>query len=100
MVVLGDVHGVIAYERIFFDNNAAITPRCIGHGAIPYLPFPPDLLSPRRRHGAGAMGRHDLARNGGDSRRAPNGYLLLTLKGAELHEELYDELGRKRWANF
>jgi hypothetical protein len=96
----GHVHGVIAYERIFFDNNAAVTPRCIGHGAIPYLPFPPDLS----HLGDGTVRvqwvETDLARNGGDSRRAPNGYLLLTLKGAELHEELYDELGRKRWANF
>ena len=42
----------------------------------------------------------DLARNGGDSRRAPNGFLLLTLKGAEIKEEFYDELGRQRWSNF
>jgi len=96
----GHVHGVIAYERIFFDNNAAVTPRCIGHGAIPYLPFPPDLS----RLGDGTVRvqwvETDLARNGGDSRRAPNGFLTLTLRGAELHEQLFDELGRTRWSNF
>ncbi len=96
----GHVHGVIAYERIFFDNNNAVTPRCIGHGAIPYLPFPPDLS----HLGDGTVRvqwvETDLARNGGDSRRAPNGYLLLTLSGAEIHEELFDERGRSRWSNF
>ena len=96
----GHVHGVIAYQRIFFDNSAAVTARCIGHGAIPYLPFPRDLT----RLGDGTVRvqwvETDLARNGGDSRRAPNGFLLLTLKGAELHEELYDERGRQRWSNF
>jgi hypothetical protein len=96
----GHVHGVIAYERIFFDNNAAVTARCIGHGAIPYLPFPPDLS----HLGDGTVRvqwvETDLARNGGDLRRAPNGYLLLTLTGAELHEQLFDELGRTRWSNF
>jgi hypothetical protein len=96
----GHVHGVIAYERIFFDNNSAVTPRCIGHGAIPYLPFPPDL----KHLGDGTVRvqwvETDLARNGGDSRRAPNGYLLLTLKGAELREDLFDERGRQRWSNF
>jgi Calcineurin-like phosphoesterase len=96
----GHVHGVIAYERIFFDNNAAVTPRCIGHGAIPYLPFPPDLS----HLGDGTVRvqwvETDLARSGGDSRRAPNGYLLLTIAGAELREQLFDELGRARWSNF
>ena len=96
----GHVHGVIAYERIFFKDNSAVTARCIGHGAIPYLPFPPDL----KNLGDGTVRvqwvETDLARNGGDSRRAPNGYLLLTLKGAELREELFDERGRQRWSNF
>jgi len=26
----GHVHGVIAYERIFFKDNSAVTARCIG----------------------------------------------------------------------
>jgi hypothetical protein len=42
----------------------------------------------------------DLARNGGDSRRAPNGFVLITLNGAALREEFFDELGRLRWSNF
>jgi hypothetical protein len=96
----GHVHAGIAYERIFFAGDAAMTARCVGHGAIPYLPWMRDL----EKLGDGtvrvAWAETDLARNGGDARRAPNGFLMLTLSGAELREQFYDELGRVRWSNF
>ena len=96
----GHVHTAITYGRLFFDRNSSLSARCVGHGAIPFEPFARDL----NRLGDGEVrvewAETDLARNGGDSRRAPNGFLLLTLKGAELREEFYDELGRQRWSNF
>jgi hypothetical protein len=96
----GHVHAPIVYQRIFFSNNSSVSARCVGHGAVPYEPFPQDL----KKLGDGEVrvlwSETDLARNGGDSRRAPNGFLLLTLKGAEIKEEFYDELGRQRWSNF
>ena len=96
----GHVHGVIVYRRIFFPNNAGLTPRCVGHGAIPYLPFPRDLSRLTNGTVAVEWSETDLADHGGDARRAPNGFMLLTLTGAELHEEMYDEGGRLRWSNF
>src|SRR5579875_1609519 len=96
----GHVHAGIAYYRLFFGNNSSLSARCVGHGAVPYEPFPPHL----ERLGDGAIriqwAETDYARNGGDPRRAPNGFMLLTLRGAELREEFYDELGRQRWSNF
>lgn len=96
----GHVHAPIVYRRLFFNNNSSLSARCVGHGAVPYEPFPRDL----ERLGDGEVmvtwAETDFARNGGDSRRAPNGFLLLTLKGAEIREEFYDELGRLRWSNF
>jgi Calcineurin-like phosphoesterase len=96
----GHVHAPIVYQRLFFANNSTLSARCVGHGAVPYEPFPRDL----EKLGDGEVrvqwSETDLARNGGDPRRAPNGFLLLTLTGAEIKEEFYDELGRKRWSNF
>jgi len=96
----GHVHAAIAYRRLFFDNNSSMSARCVGHGAIPFEPFPRDLAALGDREVRLEWAETDLARNGGDERRAPNGFLLLTLKGAELREEFYDELGRQRWSNF
>jgi hypothetical protein len=96
----GHVHTALAYRRLFFDNNSSMSARCVGHGAIPYEPFPREFSALGDREVRLEWAETDLARNGGDERRAPNGFLLLTLKGAELHEEFYDELGRQRWSNF
>jgi hypothetical protein len=35
-----------------------------------------------------------------DKDRAPNGYALLTLTGATIKEEFFDENGRSRWSNW
>jgi hypothetical protein len=95
----GHVHTAIAYRRIFFTNNSAVTPRCVGHGAIPYMPFPRDFS----RLGGGIVAvewtETDLARDPALPLRAPNGFLLVTLDGADLREEFYDENDRQRWSN-
>jgi calcineurin-like phosphoesterase family protein len=96
----GHVHGVLVYRRIFFPTNAGLTPRCVGHGAIPYLPVPPDLSRLTDGTVAVEWAETDLANHGGDARRAPNGFLMLRLTGAELREQMYDESGRLRWSNF
>jgi len=96
----GHVHAPIVYDRIFFTKDSSLSARCVGHGAVPYEPFPHELDRLGDREVKVTWAETDLARNGGDSRRAPNGFALLTLRGAEIKEELYDELGRKRWSNF
>jgi Calcineurin-like phosphoesterase len=96
----GHVHTVIAYQRIFLQNNSGVTPRCVGHGAIPYMPFPRDFSG----LGGGAVAiewtETDLARDPAIPLRAPNGFVLPTLTGADLKEEFYDENNRQRWSNY
>jgi hypothetical protein len=97
----GHVHAPIVYQRLVFANNSSLSARCVGHGAqFPMSRF----LKIWKRLGDGEVrvqwSETDLARNGGNPRRAPNGFLVLTLAGAEIKEEFYDELGRKRWSNF
>jgi Calcineurin-like phosphoesterase len=76
----GHVHAPIVYQRIFFGNNSSVSARCVGHGAVPYEPFPHDLAKLGDAQVRVQWSETDLARNGGDSRRAPNGFLLLPSK--------------------
>jgi hypothetical protein len=96
----GHVHTVNAFESINFGSRSTLTPRCVGHGAIPYMPFPPNYS----RLGSGDVSidwaETDLARDPQIPLRAPNGFLLLTLTGADLKEEFYDEHNRQRWSNY
>jgi hypothetical protein len=96
----GHVHTVIAYLSVHFGSVSTMTARCIGHGAIPYMPFPPNYSS----LGSGDVQidwtETDLARDPQIPLRAPNGFLLLTLTGADLREEIYDENNRQRWSNY
>jgi hypothetical protein len=96
----GHVHTAIAYRRIFFANNTAVTPRCVGHGAIPYMPFAPDLSRLGGGDVAVTWAETDLARDPANPLRAPNGFLLVTLTGGDLKEEFYDERNRLRWSNY
>jgi hypothetical protein len=95
----GHVHTVIAYQQIFLPHNSTVSTRCVGHGAIPYMPFQRDL----HRLGGGDVkvtwAETDLARDPAIPLRAPCGFLLLTLTGADLKEEFYDENNRQRWSN-
>ncbi|HTT76316.1 MAG TPA: metallophosphoesterase [Candidatus Binataceae bacterium] len=96
----GHVHTVTAYLSVHFGSISTMTPRCVGHGAIPYMPFPPNY----GRLGSGDVKidwtETDLARDPQIPLRAPNGFLLLTLTGADLREEFYDERNHQRWSNY
>jgi hypothetical protein len=96
----GHVHDVVIYERIPLGSNSSVTPRCVGHGAIPYLPARPDVDKLGTDKFRVQWAESDLARRNGDPKRAPNGFALVTLTGANLHEEFYDEFGRLRWSNY
>jgi hypothetical protein len=96
----GHAHSVVVYEQVALDNKSTMTPRCVGHGAIPYLPAGPNLNKVGKGNFRVHWAESDLARKNGDPRRAPNGFVLITLNGADLHEEYYDEFGRIRWSNY
>jgi hypothetical protein len=96
----GHVHNVVVYEQVALANQSSMTPRCVGHGAIPYLPARPDLNKMTKGNFRVQWAESDLARQNGDPKRAPNGFVLITLNGADLHEEYYDEFGRIRWSNY
>jgi hypothetical protein len=87
----GHVHAGIAYQSITI-NQSTVYPRCIGHGGIPWEPFP-DLksvhLNDQRVNVEWAEVRTvtDSKRN----QRALNGYLMVTLDGTNITETLYDE---------
>ena len=95
----GHVHTPVVFQRIIFGDGSAVRPRCVGHGAIPYLPFPQDYT----RLGDGTMRivwaetEPANANDETDPERALNGYALLTLKGSSITEEFYDENGKVRW---
>ena len=81
-----------------------MSPRCAGHGAIPYLPYPIDYSSYGDENikieWAETVKENPLPPdNHTDKERAPNGYVLLTLTGATIKEEFFDENGRSRWSS-
>jgi len=91
----GHVHTAIVYEQIMLNRTSTFSARCVGHGAIPYVGFPKELSR---------LGQGDVKVRWAETRpdppqRAFNGFLLLTLKGADLTEEFYDELGNQCWSN-
>ena len=87
----GHVHAGIAYQSIT-SNQSTVYPRCIGHGGIPWEPFP-DLdsihLNDPRVKVEWAEVRTVTDRKG--NQRALNGYLMVTLDGDKISETLYDE---------
>jgi 3',5'-cyclic AMP phosphodiesterase CpdA len=94
----GHVHTGIAYKQIILNQNSTFSARCVGHGAIPYEPFPKDFTG---------LGNRDVRVRWAETRRANsakpsrafNGFLFLTLSGADIREEFYDELGNQCWSN-
>ena len=87
----GHVHAGIAYQSIT-SNQSTVYPRCIGHGGIPWEPFP-DLksihLNDQRVNVEWAEVRTVTDSKG--NQRALNGYLMVTLDGDNITEKLYDE---------
>jgi hypothetical protein len=87
----GHVHAGIAYQSIT-KNSSTLYPRCIGHGGIPWEPFPDvgsiHLNDPRVNVEWAEV--KTMTDSKGQS-RALNGYLMVTLDGANITETLYDE---------
>jgi len=94
----GHVHTGIAYKQIILNRNSTFSARCVGHGAIPYTPFPEDFNRLGNRD-VRVLWAEKRPANSAEPPRAFNGFLLLTLSGADLREEFYDELGHQCWSN-
>jgi hypothetical protein len=93
----GHVHTAVVYSPVSPFHNSLVHARCAGHGAIPYMPF-------TKRMGKEVIWtEYGLANDpndtGIDRGRAPNGFALLTLTGAALKEEFYDENNRLQWSS-
>jgi hypothetical protein len=93
----GHVHGGIVYRPTQLGASTRLYARCLGHGGVPYAPYP-DLKTLGQGKIAVEWAEREKA-NTGDPRRAWNGYAVLTLNGPDIKEEFYDENGRKRWPN-
>ena len=85
------VHAGIAYRKIV-NGGSTLYPRCIGHGGIPWEPFP--ALSSIHLNDSRVGVEWGETRTVTDSQgneRALNGYLTVTLAGDKIIETLYDE---------
>lgn len=94
----GHVHAGIVYWPVVFPDGTRVRTRCAGHGALPSQPFSSDL----HRMGDTKIGvewAESERAPAPDTRRARNGYALLTLSGRSITEEFYDEAGSKRWSS-
>lgn len=92
----GHVHAGIAYEPALSPQGTSVLGRCVGHGGVPYAPFPPvDQLNngPVKV----AWVETEKANDPNEERRALNGFVLLTLDGAQITEEFRDENGNLRF---
>ena len=90
----GHVHAGITYKSIT-KNNSTLYPRCIGHGGIPWEPFP-DLASVHLNEPQVKVewAEVNTVTDSTGHSRALNGYLMVTLDGANISETLYDENDR------
>lgn len=87
----GHVHAGIAYQKIV-NGDSTLYPRCIGHGGIPWEPFPAlgSIHLNDQRVGVEWGETRTLTDSKGNV-RALNGYLTVTLDGDKITETLYDE---------
>ncbi len=91
----GHVHAGITYRSMtkpVAGTTSTLYPRCIGHGGIPWEPFP-DLASIHlndKQVGVEWSEVKTVTDNDGQS-RALNGYLMVTLDGTNITETMYDE---------
>jgi len=94
----GHIHAGIAYKPIQLADNIFLRARCVGHGGVPYLPF--GNLSEYGTPRYSVDWAEQEKATTGDSRRALNGYMIVTLNGRRITEEFYDENGRQRpWSS-
>jgi hypothetical protein len=83
----GHVHAPAVY-----DNGC----RCIGHGGVPYLPFP-DFYQDFGDHKVKVLWTETEAARDGNPLRAPNGFAMVWLDGPMIREQIVDEYSRARW---
>jgi hypothetical protein len=95
----GHAHAGIVYHPI--DNNGSVVyPRCIGHGGIPWEPFPAQFQLNDSRVGI-EWAEHSImpVSQTNQQERARNGYLTITLSDEKIVETLYDETGASRYTH-
>ncbi len=80
------------HHLVEYADYRGVKCRCIGHGALPYLP--PDRV--RRRHPADIV-RIETRRSPVDPDRGIHGFALLTFDGPVLRIEYVDEAGGTSW---
>ncbi len=80
------------HHLVEYADHRGVKCRCIGHGALPYVP--PDQV--RRRHPADIV-RIETRRSPIDPVRGIHGFALLTFDGPALHIEYIDEAGGTSW---
>jgi len=90
----GHVHAGIAYKPIAVGGTQ-VRLRCVGHGGVPYAPFPaPETLGDK---GVGVVwAETEQAGDPDEHRRALNGFVTLALDGPHLTESFHDEHGNVR----
>ena len=91
----GHVHAGIAYNPVALAGST-LRARCVGHGGIPYPPF--ETLSTYGDKTYSIAWAEKRKATTGDLRRAPNGYMMLTLTGKGIEEEFFDENGALCWS--
>jgi hypothetical protein len=93
----GHLHTAIVYSTVSPFHNSSVHSRCVGHGAIPYMPFTKRLGKEVTWTEYGLA--NDPTDTGAERGRAPNGFALLTLTGPNLKEEFYDENNNLQWSS-
>ena len=79
------------HAGVIYEPEENVYARCIGHGAVPYLPFP------RASTPIVSFAETETAGDTQEPRRALNGALVVTLAGPSITEELIDERGECCW---
>jgi hypothetical protein len=90
----GHVHAGIAFKPVL-TGGRSLRARCVGHGGVPYAPFP----APETLGNAGLGVEWVETEKAGDpkeERRALNGFMLLSFDGPHVLEEFRDETGKVR----
>jgi hypothetical protein len=95
----GHIHGVAVFHPVdekgaIAEKGTTLRARLVGHGGVPYIADPSTPALAWTESAAKA----DLIEDGSAS-RSRNGFALLHFDGGSLAEELYDELGNRRWTS-
>jgi hypothetical protein len=89
----GHLHGVAVFRPVP-ANGVPLRARLVGHGGVPYVSDP---MTPALEWTESSADAELIKGDGPD--RSRNGYAILRIDGRKISEELYDELGERRWAS-